>query len=97
MIYFKEISGCLTKKQTQNPISSIISSASIICPVKSEKDAQFWVGGSISEIRVLMYSVIRGSIFKFISIILCSSILNTVRVGISAPLMLFGIGETPYR
>jgi hypothetical protein len=47
------------------------------------------------EMRSLIYSVMIGLISMFISVILCSSILNTVRVGISAPLMFVAMGGTP--
>ena len=41
----------------------------------------------MAMMRDFIYSVISEFTFKFISVILCSSILNTVRVVISEPLM----------
>tara|TARA_R110002126_G_scaffold258912_1_gene401926 strand:+ start:123 stop:395 length:273 start_codon:yes stop_codon:yes gene_type:complete len=50
---------------------------------------------SMRAMRDFMKSVMIGLISMFISVILCSSILNTVRVGISAPLMFVAMGGTP--
>jgi hypothetical protein len=54
MIYLKEIIGCLTKKQMQNPTKNNISSISI--GVKSANLAQFWGWGSLSQRYALAYT-----------------------------------------
>ena len=61
--------------------------------LSQQESLRFGGGGSISAIRARKYSVMIGSISIFISVILCNSILNTVRVGISAPLMFFSMGN----